>query len=46
MCIRDRGEAKREDLESFLGQYFPASDIPRQARELYLKNTILSLIHI
>lgn len=33
-------EAKREDLESFLGQHFPASDIPKQARELYLRNTI------
>lgn len=33
-------EAKRDDLESFLGQHFPASDIPRQARELYLRNTI------
>ncbi|KQS87788.1 MULTISPECIES: HWE histidine kinase domain-containing protein [unclassified Rhizobium] len=33
-------EAKRADLESFLGQYFPASDIPQQARILYLKNTI------
>ena len=33
-------EAKRSDLESFLGQYFPASDIPVQARALYLKNTI------
>lgn len=33
-------EAKRGDLESFLGQYFPASDIPRQARALYLRNTI------
>ena len=33
-------EAKRGDLESFLGQYFPFSDIPRQARALYLKNTI------
>lgn len=33
-------EAKRADLESFLGQYFPAGDIPAQARELYLKNTI------
>lgn len=33
-------EAKRGDLESFLGQYFPASDIPQQARILYLKNTI------
>ena len=33
-------EAKRSDLESFLGQYFPATDIPRQARELYLRSTI------
>ena len=33
-------EVKRPDLESFYGQYFPASDIPRQARSLYLKNTI------
>lgn len=33
-------EVKRADLESFLGQYFPASDIPQQARALYLKNTI------
>lgn len=33
-------EAKRSHLESFLGQHFPASDIPRQARKLYLENTI------
>ena len=33
-------ESKRADLESFMGQYFPAGDIPVQARELYLKNTI------
>lgn len=33
-------EAKREDLESFSGQWFPATDIPVQARALYLKNTI------
>ena len=33
-------ESKREDLESFLGQFFPASDIPKQARVLYLQNTI------
>lgn len=33
-------ESKRPDLESFLGQYFPASDIPQQARALYLKNPI------
>ncbi|GAM96480.1 phytochrome [alpha proteobacterium U9-1i] len=34
------GESKRGDLESFQGQYFPASDIPQQARALYLQNTI------
>jgi light-regulated signal transduction histidine kinase (bacteriophytochrome)/CheY-like chemotaxis protein len=33
-------EAKRADLESFMGQHFPASDIPQQARQLYLLNTI------
>ncbi|WP_254511678.1 ATP-binding protein [Anatilimnocola floriformis] len=31
-------EEKRDDLESFLGLHYPASDIPRQARELYTKN--------
>lgn len=34
------GDAKRPELESFLGQHFPAADIPKQARELYLRNTI------
>jgi light-regulated signal transduction histidine kinase (bacteriophytochrome)/CheY-like chemotaxis protein len=33
-------EAKRPDLESFLGQHFPAGDIPQQARRLYLQNPI------
>jgi len=33
-------ESKQQHLESFLGQYFPASDIPQQARQLYLRNTI------
>ncbi len=32
------GEVKREDLEPFLGLRYPASDIPRQARDLYTKN--------
>ncbi len=31
-------EVKSEGLESYLGQHYPASDIPRQARELYLRN--------
>jgi GAF domain-containing protein len=31
-------EAKREDLNAFLGLHYPASDIPAQARALYEKN--------
>ncbi len=33
-------EAKAEDLEPYLGLHYPASDIPKQARELYLRNWI------
>ncbi|MBB4196842.1 hypothetical protein CCR94_06445 [Rhodoblastus sphagnicola] len=33
-------EARVEDAEPFLGLHFPASDIPRQARALYLRNWI------
>lgn len=36
-------EYKRRDLESFKGQYFPAADIPKQARALYIKNTIRTI---
>lgn len=39
-------EAKRPDLESFLGQYFPASDIPKQARALYVRNTIRTIADV
>lgn len=31
-------EAKRDDLNSFLGLHYPATDIPAQARALYEKN--------
>lgn len=31
-------EAKRDDLEPFLGLHYPASDIPQQARRLYTRN--------
>ncbi|HEY0963717.1 MAG TPA: ATP-binding protein [Pseudomonadales bacterium] len=31
-------EAKREHMSSYLGLHFPASDIPEQARRLYMKN--------
>lgn len=33
-------EAHGEDAEPFLGLHYPASDIPRQARVLYLRNWI------
>jgi light-regulated signal transduction histidine kinase (bacteriophytochrome) len=36
-------EAKKADLVSFMGQHFPASDIPQQARRLYLLNTIRAI---
>ena len=36
-------ESRAEDLGSFLGQHYPASDIPRQARALY-RTTMLRLI--
>jgi len=33
-------ECLAEDYDGYLGQRFPATDIPRQARELYLANRI------
>jgi light-regulated signal transduction histidine kinase (bacteriophytochrome) len=33
-------EARRSGMHSFMGQFFPASDIPVQARRLYLLNWI------
>ena len=33
-------ESREEGYASYLGQRFPASDIPRQARELYMLNRI------
>ncbi|MDB5962238.1 MAG: ATPase [Massilia sp.] len=33
-------ECRADGYRSYLGQYFPASDIPRQARELYRVNRI------
>ncbi|AVH64804.1 ATP-binding protein [Nostoc sp. 'Peltigera membranacea cyanobiont' N6] len=31
------GEVKREDLSPYLGLHYPATDIPAQARELYMR---------
>ena len=34
------GESKRDDIESWLGMHYPASDIPAQARALFLRNWV------
>jgi light-regulated signal transduction histidine kinase (bacteriophytochrome) len=36
-------EDAREGLESFFGLHYPASDIPKQARELYRRNWIRTI---
>jgi light-regulated signal transduction histidine kinase (bacteriophytochrome) len=33
-------EARREDLESYLGLHYPAADIPKQARELFKRSQL------
>ncbi|WP_299823061.1 GAF domain-containing protein [uncultured Pontibacter sp.] len=32
------GQAKEEDMDDYMGLRFPASDVPKQARDLYFKN--------
>ncbi|MCM3786612.1 diguanylate cyclase [Neobacillus mesonae] len=39
-------EAKEADLEPFFGHHYPASDIPRQARELYLRNWLRTIVDV
>jgi light-regulated signal transduction histidine kinase (bacteriophytochrome) len=39
-------EAKREDLEPFLGLHYPASDIPEQARRLYALSTLRIIVDV
>jgi len=39
-------EAREETLEPFLGQHYPASDIPQRARELYLRNRLRVLADV
>lgn len=34
------GEAKRDDIETWLGMHYPASDIPAQARALFLRHWV------
>jgi len=39
-------ESVREDLEPFFGLHYPHTDIPPQARELYMKNLLRLIVDI
>ncbi|MFB2897689.1 ATP-binding protein [Aerosakkonemataceae cyanobacterium BLCC-F50] len=39
-------ENKREGLEPFLGLHYPASDIPKQARQLYYRNWLRLIVDV
>lgn len=39
-------EAKEIGLEPFLSHHYPATDIPKQARELYLRNWLRTIVDV
>jgi light-regulated signal transduction histidine kinase (bacteriophytochrome) len=39
-------EACRPELETYLGLHYPATDIPAQARALYLRNRVRQIAHV
>ena len=39
-------ESRRDELEPFLGLRYPASDIPAQARELFMRNRVRMIVDI
>ncbi|HEU4496031.1 MAG TPA: GAF domain-containing protein, partial [Flavobacterium sp.] len=39
-------ESRQEDLEPFLGLHYPHTDIPPQARELYMQNLLRLIVDI
>lgn len=39
-------ESKNEELESFLGLHYPHTDIPAQARQLYIKNQLRIIVDV
>jgi light-regulated signal transduction histidine kinase (bacteriophytochrome) len=39
-------ESCRDDLEPFLGLHYPHTDIPAQARELYIKNLLRLIVDV
>ena len=40
------GEARQESLDALLGHHYPASDIPKQARALYLRQMIRMIVDV
>jgi two-component system, chemotaxis family, sensor kinase Cph1 len=40
------GEAREPRLESFLGLRYPSTDIPRRARDLYMRNRVRMLVDV
>jgi diguanylate cyclase (GGDEF)-like protein len=40
------GEAKARGMEPFLGLHYPATDIPRQARKLYLEQRFRTIVDV
>ena len=40
------GEAKRDDIETWLGMHYPASDIPAQARALFLRHWLRMIVDL
>lgn len=39
-------ESKNDELESFLGLHYPHTDIPAQARELYIRNQLRIIVDV
>lgn len=39
-------EARQPELEAYLGLHYPASDIPAQARALYLRNRVRQIADV
>jgi len=39
-------EAKKDELETFLGLQYPATDIPKQARQLFFKNKVRIIVDV
>ncbi|MBL7921561.1 MAG: GAF domain-containing protein [Bacteroidia bacterium] len=39
-------ESKNDDLEGFLGLHYPHTDIPAQARQLYIKNQLRVIVDV